>query len=305
MTQKHNLILPFILFLSVCLILVAFPISVQADSGPKPSLTIKVKHPPKELYYLDLLVNYDGKYDNLSNMEENLDEQKLNLLKNYDLDGWYPALVNGTDIPLHGSLIGSQQENVTTHRFSYFGVPDVYRIIIITPDNQIHVSEIMEKKTYQETVSLDYQSLDLTYESEELPKEYESMSLQRVNRWLDLLLQFCSTFLPTLIIEGILLIAFGFSIRKNWKLFLFTNLVTQLGMTMFLTYLLPHYGVFWSSFFFLPWIEVIILVLETILYRIYLTGQSKRRATLYGISANIASYIGSVAVLNFYSPWLT
>ncbi|NCU27113.1 hypothetical protein EOM86_10400, partial [Candidatus Nomurabacteria bacterium] len=41
-------------------------ISVHADAGPKPSVTILVENSGSEEYYLDLLVPFDGDYSNIS-----------------------------------------------------------------------------------------------------------------------------------------------------------------------------------------------------------------------------------------------
>ena len=47
-------------------------------------------------------------------------------------------------------------------------------------------------------------------------------------------LQFLSTLAPTLIVEGLLLWAFGFRSRRDWLVFLLVNLVTQAGLHLWI-----------------------------------------------------------------------
>ena len=38
--------------------------------------------------------------------------------------------------------------------------------------------------------------------------------------------------IPTLVIEGVILLLFGFSLKKNWKAFLLVNIITQIFLTV-------------------------------------------------------------------------
>ena len=58
---------------AVCIsVLMLFATNVSADTGPKPSITINTNGTVGEKYYLDLLVDYDSEYKNLS--EEDISE---------------------------------------------------------------------------------------------------------------------------------------------------------------------------------------------------------------------------------------
>lgn len=116
---------------------IVLPVAVAADTGPKPTIKIIVKNAPTETYYLDLLINEDQDYDNLSNERSQFDTVKLGLLEQYNQDGWFPALAHGTKMPLWGDLIGKRQGTDCVHDFGYFGRPERFKIIIITPDNQV------------------------------------------------------------------------------------------------------------------------------------------------------------------------
>ncbi|HAL74398.1 MAG TPA: hypothetical protein DCM45_04800 [Clostridiales bacterium] len=259
-------------------LLISFP--VYADFGPKPSITIIVKNPPADEYYLDLLIN-ENKSDN-SQIEdkEKLDPIKYALLENYNVEGWQPALVHGTSIPLFGHLTGIRQGQDMEHTFSYFGTPDNFKIIIVTPDNQVVVSPEISRKSFQLTLSYDY----------------ASGTIRQPSLVVAYLLQFLSTLIPTLIIEGLLLLLFRFSLKRSFWPFLIVNLATQILLTAILGTALITQGVFAAILLSLP-VELVIIVAETIAFSFLLKEHRKGRRIGFAITANIVSYIASLIVM--------
>ena len=104
-------------------------------------------------------------------------------------------------------------------------------------------------------------------------------------------LQFLCTLLPTLLIEGLLLFAFGYRSKRSWLVFLLVNLVTQGGFAVYLAVTVLNHGVSgWSLIFYIP-IEVIITLVELLLYRRLLTEKNKARAAVYAMAANLCSAV--------------
>jgi hypothetical protein len=249
-----------------------------------------VKNAPEEIYYLDLLVNYDSKHQYNDLRKKAYDEGILKLLEQYSEGGWYPALAHGTITPIYGNLVGEKQEDYVVHKFQYVGVPNTYRIIIVTPDHQIRVSNVYHRRAFQQTVILDYETLVLSVKS----------------RWMDYLKQFVSTFFPTIFIEGIVLLLFGFSLKKNWRAFLLVNLATQIAMTGILgTIAIKEgiWGVFWANFSYLAIIEIVIMVIEANLYCRYFKDRTDSRRKVYSTVANLMSYIISVIIMLNLDFW--
>lgn len=272
------------ILLLIIFILVFFS-TVNGDVGPKPSIKIIVKNPPQGEYYLDLLVDYSG-YDLYDNIRENQTYSKhmYKLLKDYKVDGWRPALVTGTRVPLNGKLTGEKKGNNMIHNFSYVGVPDRFKVIIVTSDNEIIVSEdIVERKAFNSTVFFDYNTSRLV----------ESSML------LSYILQFISTCLATLIIEGIILILFRFSIKQNYKPFIIINVITQILLTIIVFSAMYTNGAFAAIFMYIPF-ELMILIAEGIMFGKYLRQHSKLRRVMFAITANVASFILGFAVMLFY-----
>jgi len=273
-----------VLFIAVCYALV-FPINANADFGPKPSLKIIVKNPPDCEYYLDLLVDYDSEhsYENVKRDDVKHPEM-YDRLKNYKENGWRPALVTGTKVPLFGSLVGTRNESHMVHNFSYVGVPDRFKIIIVTEDNDIIVSEnAVERKAFNGTAYFDCDTRKLSQDSTALAY----------------IMQFIVTCLATLIIEGLVLILFRFDINKNWKPFLLINVFTQIMLTASVFNAMYTSGIIMALITYIP-LELIILAVEATFLAKHLTQHSKQRRVAFAITANIASFaIGVMAMLRF------
>lgn len=262
-------------------------VSAFADTGPKPQLTVKVTNPPEELYYLDLLAEGDWEhagdadYSGLdwSYSEEEiaaLDSELLDALRAAVPEGWHACTAQGTNgAPMWGDLIGSDAGGVRLHSFRYHGVPDTYRIILVTKSGESWVSGVLHRATLQSSATVDWAARTANAPSPAMAYA----------------LQFLCTLLPTLLIEGLLLFAFGYRSKKSWLVFLLVNLVTQGGFAIYLAVTVLNHGVSgWSLIFYIP-IEVIITLVELLLYRRLLTEKNKVRAAVYAIAANLCSAV--------------
>lgn len=251
-----------------------FPQKASADMGPKPQLTVVVKNPPDEEYYLDLLTETPGDYDNLSSDERTYDPQMLALLKSCESEGWYPAYSGGTQVPMWGSLLGEQKDGKRVHVFGYYGLPDRYRIMIVTKSGDVQVGEPQVREVLQGTVTCDYAS--------------GSVAAVKPPVFWAYVLQFAATFLPTLLIEGVVLLLFGFKLRDNWLAVLLTNFVTQLFLTVTVGIVLVRSGTLSAGFLMIP-IEIVIFGAETAVYAFCLKGKTRGRRVGYALCANLLS----------------
>ena len=269
---------------SILLLLTAMLLTVSAlaDSGPKAQLTVKVVNAPSELYYLDLLAEGeyehegDSDFSSLSDEERAaLDADMLAALRAAVPDGWHACLAQGVNgPPIWGDLVGEDAGNGTQlHTFGYVGVPDTYRILIVTKSGESWVSDTLHRATLQSSVTVDWAA-----KTAAAPSAGTAYALQ-----------FLCTLLPTLLIEGALLLLYGYRSRRSWLVFLLVNLVTQGGFALYLAVTVLNHGVSgWSLLFYLP-IELIITVVESLLYRRLLTERSWERAVGYAIVANVCS----------------
>lgn len=294
MKRKSLRVLVCALLASLALTTFAF-----ADFGPKPQLTVRVENAPQEPYYLDLLAegdwdaedgnridgidwNYDGK-------EDTLDPDLLALLRDNVPAGWHACVAQGTTgAPIYGELYSENTDasGNDLHVFGYHGVPSTYRIILVTESGKVWVSDILNRRVLQSSVTVNW-SDDTSAVTVSVPSTIPGY-----------LLQFVATLVPTLLIEGIILLLFQYSWKQNWKAFLLVNLITQglLAIASSVYAIQSGPNMFSYLIFFLP-AELFILIAEAYLYagRGMLKGHSKKRAAAYAVTANLIS-----AILGYY-----
>ena len=285
----------------VCALLASLALTTFAfaDFGPKPQLIVRVKNAPQEPYYLDLLAkgdwdaedgnridgidwNYDGK-------EDTLDPDLLALLRDNVPAGWHACVAQGTTgAPMWGELYaeGTDASGNALHWFGYVGVPSTYRIILVTESGKVWVSDILNRRVLQSSVTVNW-SDDTSAVTVSVPSTIPGYLLQLV-----------ATLVPTLLIEGIILLLFQYSWKQNWKAFLLVNLITQglLAIASSVYAIQSGPNMFSYLIFFLP-AELFILIAEAYLYagRGMLKGHSKKRAAAYAVTANLIS-----AILGYY-----
>ena len=265
--------------------------SALADTGPKPQLTVRVKNAPEELYYLDILGQgaYEGptygsgdsEYSGLSwNYSDDalsqLDPSLLEALRAAVPEDWHACTAQGTnDAPMWGDLVGQDTgtRGLRIHTFGYVGTPETYRILIATASGSAWVSAPYTRHALQSSVTVDWAT--------------RTVSVPPI--WVSYVLQFICTLLPTLLVEGVILFAFGYRTKKSWRSFFLVNLVTQGAFAVYLAIVTVRNGVNgWSLFFYIP-IELVILIAELLAYRLLLTEHSPRQAGFYAVAANVLS----------------
>ena len=284
---------------------VLLTVSALADSGPKPLLTVRVENAPEEGYYLDLVAEgeYEGhtygsgesEYSGIdwSYSDEEaaaLDTELLDALRAAVPEGYHACTAEGTGgAPMWGELEGTPtgRQGESLHTFRYFGVPDTYQILIATKNGDTYLFPPCTRTALQSSVTVDW----------------ETKSVEVPPAWIGYVLQFLCTLLPTLVIEGVVLVLFGFSWKQNRKPFLLVNLVTQGALAVYFSVTAVQSGVGWWYFFLLVPAEVVIAFVEGGLYPRLLTG-SRRRAFAYGITANLCSALLGLLTVEPLWRWI-
>ncbi|MDF2904709.1 MAG: hypothetical protein K0R34_30 [Herbinix sp.] len=271
-------------FLCALLVLLLGPTSfAMADMGPKPEILVKVINPPEGNYYLDLLIKEDNNYKRLE--LDGYDPEKIKLLESYNVDGWKPGLVMGTPAPMWGDLVGIWRKDGVEHRFGYMGVPDDFKLIIVTPDNTLIVSEEIHRRSLKTVLVYDYKT-------DTIHIEHPALAYIK---------QFLGTCLVTLFIEGILLLVFGFSLKRNWIAFLSINVCTQVALTLTIGVLFQKEGLLTASIVFFP-VEFIIIITESILFALFLKEHSRWVRVMFAIFANVLSAAIGLAIMIYIYP---
>ena len=280
---------------AVCLLLMGISalmtIPALADTGPKPQLTVRVTNAPEGRYYLDLLE--EGEYEGhtygsgrseYSGLDWSYSAEELSLLDKALLEalraavpeGWHACTAEGTNgAPRWGDLAGEDTgaPGVRLHTFRYFGVPETYRIILVTADGESWVSGPCTRRGLQSSVTVDWAA--------------RSVSVPPVGR--AYLLQFICTLLPTVLIEGAVLFLFGYRAKQSYLRALLINLVTQGCFAAYLAVTIVQNGFsLWGLLLYIP-AEIAITLAEAAADVRLLTEHSKKRAFFYAAAANACS----------------
>ena len=276
--MKRSFRILFLLVLAGCLM----TMTAFADMGPKDQLTVKVEHPPQESYVLDLLAEgVPNARAPLSqeDFEANMEELGLsNPTLYYALisevpAGWHACLTQPMGAPIWGSLIGEKSGDTMLHSFGYFGVPDTYRILIVTVSGEVWMSDTYTRTALQSSVTLDWATREV--------------SLPSV--WAGYALQFLATFLPTLLMEGLILFLFRYRQKRSWVVFCLVNLATQGALAAALSVEAVQSGVNWGYTSLLIMAEGVILVVEAVAYVVLWKEHDRERALSYALAANAVS----------------
>lgn len=267
-----------------CLILPA-----RADMGPKPDLTITVVSAPEGACYVDLL--YEGGeetlYTDLSTVD--YDPELLSALHSLEGDGWVLACTTGTSgPPIFGDLLPN---DAGQYVYSYFGLPQTFRLAVATQDGAQATEESYTRVRFHTNLVYDWSTNTLS-ERTSTPVYY--------------LTQLASTLLPTLVLEGVVLLLFGFRQRRTWLVFLLVNLITQVGLHLFCNgqVLAAAQGNFSYYLLLMAVPELVIFAVEAVAYQALLQEHTHRRRVGYTLCANLASFLIGFLPLHLLSSLL-
>lgn len=276
--MKRSFRILFLLVLAGCLMTV----TALADMGPKDQLTVKVEHPPREPYVLDLLAEgVPNARSTLSQEDFDASMEELGLsdpmlyhaLISEVPAGWHACLSQPMGPPIWGTLTGKPGEEVMLHSFGYVGVPDTYRILIVTESGETWISDTYTRTALQSSVTLDWETKTVTIPS----------------TWEGYLLQFLATFVPTLLIESLILLLFRYRQKRSWAVFGGVNLATQGALAALLSVQALRNGVGFGFFALFLLAELGIMIVESAAFMILWKEHSRKRAAALGITANAAS----------------
>ena len=102
-------------------------------------------------------------------------------------------------------------------------------------------------------------------------------------------MQFLATFIPTILIEGLILFLFHYRQRRSWIIFGGVNLITQGALAVVLSINAVQHGVGWGFFSLFLTAEFAIVVVEAVAYMLLWKERGKEWALSHALTANVAS----------------
>ena len=270
------------MYLLLLCLLLPFVINVAfADHGPKPSITIHVQNGP-DGYYIGLLEpdSEPGYFlKGLRDYYKETADEELKTLLYYEKDGWYLHVPPVSDA-YHRSNSDSSFE------FGYM-VPSTFRVIIVSYDGTVYLSDSIQKKAFNAVFDYDVATGKITENNSESIRHYVKNAL------------LC--YIITLLIEGLILWWNDLGTKKNWVHFLIINTLTQVLLNGSLAhYDWAHDDTIGMIFLFFS-LELAIFLLEAMYYSFFLRKKdgTKDRSLCkkYAVAANLASMIGGFFIM--------
>lgn len=290
----------FVLFLLV-FISTSLMVSVHADVGPKPTTEVEIIG-FDQVYYFDVLFKVDESDVRL------LDEEAIQERTEYDYyRDDFPDILNGfqdDDGYASYSLYSSNPHNIDqleTHKFhlGYYSPPNEFKIVLVLENDEMIISNVVNKTLFNATFTFDLSDFSLEDETPELVDGVsvyliEEPSPRETIPWGMTLLQIVLAVIFTIIIEMFVLFVFRYNKKSSYKLVLYINLITQ-----FLFHSILIIGTLVGNIygFILVFVfgELLVLIIELILYIKYLKEKSKLTAAIYALLANLMSaFLGTL-----------
>lgn len=265
----------------IFVILLGYNSIVNADMGPKPSITIGLQNINTDNYIIDLLVydetgegyksplNYNGNGEQATETEydglEKITIEQLKTLHNINYDGWISESTRWRSYLLMSDCSGNPSHS---HRFSYFGTPETYKVVIINNvTGETRITDVIHREDFSSHITIDVNTMNVISKSNNADQIFNIKIIS-------------IALIVTIIIE--IIIALIMKI-KNIKIIFIVNLITNIILQLVLMYMpVPYISTFTIM-------EILIVIVEYLMYRKFLKDVSKNKIIIYTLIANIAS----------------
>ncbi len=276
MKKTKRMILSLFIMLTAFMAL-SFP--SHADIGPKPSISVEIRNAPKD-YYVGLLVDHEGHRNSFEPKDDTdiNDFKAIETLTGYEENGWRFF----SDNPVTSVYFKSNADN--KYNFTYM-VPSTFKIIVVSLDGQVYVSNEITKQKFNAECTYDIESGKLKENVLAGAKGYVLFAL--------------CCYLATIILEGLALLIFGLFNKKNIPCFLIANTITQLFLNAIIISF-DYHGADLFLILVVPVAEIIIMITEGLIYRKRLVNRydevSTKKNFFFAIFANIFSIVMGVII---------
>lgn len=285
--MKRKLSQLIIVFL--CMVML-FPIGVNADTGPKPSVRIKFENMGDELCYGTLLAKeestgpasaWDGKEDNinLSFVDRDIWEAFVNY---EDSDGYYF---------LQWAWIVSDTKELS---WTYYP-PNEFKVLLYYPEtNTFMVSDVCKRYAFDTYYTVDMDGIEIgSIKYDENLSSNQRLEAFKSYEFKNEVKALGCRMLITVVVEVLIGLLFKFR-NKELLYILFINVITQIILNV----LLNIYTGFGYYFVYLS-LELLVFVIEAIFYCL-MFKKKKWHCVLYSVVANVSSFVIGLYLANLF-----
>lgn len=280
-----------IIWLLMLCVSILFSISVQADTGPKPSVKITFENMSDEICYGTLLSKEES--TGPSSVWKGEGEKPHVDREDYDI---WKAFVDYKDSDEYNFLQEMWQCNEEKKLEWTYYPPSSFKILLYYPEsNTFVVSGIYERYAFDSYFTVDMSKVKSGF----MEAQRKIVAEKSYDYKWELISLVCRILITILIEIGIALL-FGFCKRKELAIIFGVNVVTQVILNVALNIINYNRG---ATAFVIDYVlfEVIVFMIEVVLYNGLLnkTGEgsvSSKKIVLYTLAANVCSFAGGLAI---------
>lgn len=285
--MKRKLSQLIIVFL--CMVML-FPIGVNADTGPKPSIRIQFKNMGDELCYGTLLSKEEstGPARAWDGEEENIN------LDFVDRDIW-EAFVNYEDSDGYYFLQWAWKVNDTKELAWTYYPPNEFKVLLYYPETNTFISsDVCKRYAFDTYYTVDMDGIEIgSIKYDENLSGNQRLIMHKSYEFKNEVKALVYRILITVVVEVLIGLLFKFR-NKELLYILLINVITQIILNV----LLNVYTGFGYYFVYLS-LESLVFVIETIFYCL-MFKKKKGYCVLYALVANIASFVIGLYLANLF-----
>lgn len=260
-----------ILAILLCLVLVVatFPITANADMGPKASVRIWFENMGDEVCYGTLLSEREstGPASVWDGTEENARTYEENPYSNYLASAVWEAFVDYKDPDGYYFLQEGWMVSETKEIAWTYYPPSRFKILLYYPEAKTFVSSgIYERYAFDSyyTVDMDGVNIGSVEYNEELSTN-ERIDAYRSYNYRQEMLSLLARIALTIVIEMIVALLFGFRKKKQFLILVIVNLITQIVLNVLLNIINYNSGPLAFTVFY-ALLEIVVFAMEAVLY---------------------------------------
>lgn len=258
----------------------AFPITANADMGPKPSVVINFTGLEDESYYVTLLSEADstGPWSFGNDYYDYLGEESVfqKFSEYEDEDGYYFL-----------SFMEECSEN-DSFQWTYYP-PNKFKILIYFPEYDLFLKSenIYERYAFDSYFTVDVPETDHAEISVTIAaKQSYDFTMEIVSLVVRIIL--------TIAVEILIALLFGYRDKKSLSVIAVTNLFTQIILNVLLNMINYQSGQYAFVFHYI-WMEIVVFAIEAVIYskfteKVNVKTNKRMHPGWYAATANIASF---------------
>ena len=264
--MKKFLTLLLVIF-SICSF---FTRPVEADVGPKPSVKINVVNAPESSYYLVLLSDKDsyGPWAKIEDVNDNISDENEK-----EAYAFFVSYKDSDGFNFIGNM-SNDLKGIDEYSWNYYP-PETFKVAIYVPeDGSFYLSSEVTREAFYSYYTVDCSKV--------------SLDIKEDVRVADVLLNLLFRIVLTILCEVLIALLFGYRNKKELTLIIIVNIITQIVLNVIMSFF-DYYGGMMLWLILLPVGELIVIIIEEIVYLIGLKSHSKWRAFFYCLLANLLS----------------